>query len=196
MSKPLITLSAYWLRRAEDFATTVVEGYRLGRKDFSRRLTVPGKPAIWGNAAVQLTGRLGEIAWCEYLGLDANTALDWSAWCDHGADFTIGKHAIDVKTTNHAHGSRLIWPVSKNDYWNKKAFTALALARVETGDDVRLLGIVSKTRFAKECVTSDGGDRLVPGTRFMHAERLCPPHDFKEMVRAETQKVSDHASAV
>ena len=196
MTKPLITLSPYWRRKAEDFATTVVEGYRLGRKDFSRRLTVPGKPAIWGNAAVQLTGRLGEIAWCVFLGLDPETSLDWSAWCDHGADFTIGNHAVDVKTTNHAHGSRLIWPVSKNDYWNKKIFNALALARVEAGDDVRLLGIVSKARFAKECVTSDGGDRLVPGTRFMHAERLCPPHEFKEMVRAETQKASDHASAV
>lgn len=165
MTKPIISISPHWLKRSEQFALDVVEGYRLGRKEFSRRMQVPGKPAIWGNAGVQYTGRLGEIAWCLYLNLEPDTALDWSAWCDHGADFTIGKHAIDVKTTNHAHGSRLIWPVSK-------------------------------TRFARECVTSDGGDRLVPGTRFMHAERLCPPHEFKEMVRAETQKASDHASAV
>ena len=196
MTKPVISISPHWLKRSEQFALEVVEGYRLGRKEFSRRMQVPGKPAIWGNAGVQYTGRLGEIAWCLYLNLEPETALDWSAWCDHGADFMIGKHAVDVKTTNHAHGSRLIWPVSKNDYWNKKAFTALALARVEEGDVVRLMGIVSKTRFARECVTSDGGDRLVPGTRFMHAERLCPPHEFKEMVRAETQKASDHACAV
>lgn len=184
MSEPVVKISPHWRRRSEDFARDVVEGYRLGRKDFSRRLTVPGKPAIWGNAGVQYTGRLGEIAWCLYLGLDPEHALDWSQWCDHGADFTVGPYAIDVKTTNHQHGSRLIWPVSKNDYWNQKQFNGLALARVEQDDDVRLLGAVSKARFARECVTSDGGDRLVAGTRFMHKDRLCPAEKFREMVNA------------
>lgn len=184
MTKPVISISPFWQKRSEQFALEVVEGYRLGRKDFSRRLTVPGKPAIWGNAGVQYTGRLGEIAWCLYLGLEPDTALDWAQWCDHGADFKVGPYAIDVKATNHAHGSRLIWPVSKNDYWNRKQFNGLALARVEEGDNVRLMGAVSKKRFEAECVTSDGQDRLVPGTRFMHAERLCPPHEFREIVNA------------
>lgn len=190
MPAPLIEIHDFWRKRAENFARDVVEGYRAGRKDFSRRLTVPGRPAIWGNAGVQYCGRLGEIAWCLYLGEDPDTALSWDEWCDHGADFTIGDFAIDVKATNHEYGNKLIWPVSKNDLWNAKAFNALAMARVEKGDDVRLLGAVSKRRFAEECSVSDGSDRLVKGTRYMHERSLCPAPKFKVLIDAQKAKNS------
>jgi hypothetical protein len=182
---PVVQLSGYWQRRCEDFARTVVEGYRLGRKEFSRRMTLPGKPAIWGNAQVQFVGRLGEVAWCKYLGLDPDKALDWGRWCDHGADFTIGPHIVDVKSTDHAYGTKLIWPVQKNHIFDSNPFNCLALARIEENDDVRLMGVISKDRFAKECITSDGNDRLVKGTRYVPARRLRKAWQFKEMVGNE-----------
>jgi hypothetical protein len=150
---------------ARAFAERVVAGYRDGRKSTAQSLN-----GIELDVPAQMAAREAEMAFCKFFGLDPREALDWSEFPDFGQDVTHAGIRWDVK---HAAGGKalLIWPVSKNADYDRKAFDAFALV---TGNApwMTVWGWITKADFARDHVVAQYGSQLIPGTRHLHKGRL------------------------
>ena len=150
---------------ARAFAERAVAGYRDGRKSTAQSLN-----GIELDVPAQMAAREAEMAFCKFFGLDPREALDWSEFPDFGSDVTHAGIRWDVK---HAAGDKvlLLWPVSKNDDYDRKVFDAFALV---TGSApwMTVWGWISKADFAQDHQVAQYGSQLIPGTRHLHKGRL------------------------
>jgi hypothetical protein len=166
-SKRIVTLPSDLIERSKCYGEQVVVGYRRGDNPNSFDVSSHGAEF---NVALQSHARMAECAFCEWAGIDANLALDWSRTTDDGWDVIYTGKRVDIKGTR-AHGRYLIWPLNKRHIWNNKPFDYLALVR---GDDpiFEVVGWVSKRRFEANFQTAGPDHVLDAGTWHMHAKDL------------------------
>ena len=112
------TLSPYWLVRADDEGANIVENYKAGLSEKSKELQVEGRDPIYENIEEQACGKRAEIAFCGCMRLHPNHFLNWGGTADPGYDVEFDDYRIDVKSTRSPHANKLIWPVSKNHFFD------------------------------------------------------------------------------
>lgn len=163
------TLSPEWLDRCDVFGREVVASYLAGKKTRSRFLQVPGKPPIYGDAEVQAMGRRCEIGVCLILGVDPR-GLNWDGEkCDPGMDFSFHGTSVDVKGTDHPRAERLIWPVTKKEFYAEAAdiFIFAKNGQGETVNKVWAPTWTTKEEFRRYCRTAKGEPGIIDGTWYM-----------------------------
>lgn len=176
MMEPIPVLIAHrMVERCEKFGQQVVNGYAAGRKKHSKSLAMNG---IASNVPVQSAGRMAEVAMCLYMGLDADTALNWKSKCDAGYDLRLPNGStVDVKASTHPAARRLIWPASKVSFLHKAA-DILVFARVlpaqrnELGQIVHLVGWITKDRFIKQSTKAQNEYKISDGTVYIFESAL------------------------
>lgn len=152
--------------RAIEWGRASVMGYRSGEKEASRQFARPG---IAESLDAQAMGRLGEIAFCLWAGVDPNEVLDWGKRPDRGYDMLLGKARIDVKTSGT---DCLIWPVTKNNFLDSAPIDIFVLAGAEERPLIYLLGWVSKRFFVRRHLSADEAHRFDTGTKYLPADHL------------------------
>lgn len=118
---------------------------------------------------LQANAKAAECVFCLWAGFDPLRSLRWRH-ADSGYDIVWYSVFIDVKHTAHRNG-RLIWPIGKNDQFERKNFDVFVLV---TGHDVdfELCGWTTKATFLKHHRIAERGDGLSVGTWFMDQAAL------------------------
>jgi hypothetical protein len=163
----IVVVPEIWMRASEAFARQSVDGWRTGRK--SRALSMDGAEL---NVDLQTMGRIAECAVCLWAGLNPGKILDWSDDFDCGSDLVLQGFRFDIKASRN--GSQyLIWPISKNNLFDAKAFDALGFVRVDHAH-CELVGWTDKEIFRIHHEIAPEHHKLKCGTWFMHQSRLYP----------------------
>jgi hypothetical protein len=168
VAKATVMLSDDLIAHSRRFGAAVVASYEAGDNPASRDVSSHGAES---NAELQAHGRMAEIAFCLYAGLDPLTALNWRLRCDPGFDVVAFGVRWDIKATRRGH--YLIWPINKRHIFASKRFDTLALVRGEA-PRFTLAGFTNKPFFAGEHQVATLGHCLDPGTWYMHDSELWP----------------------
>lgn len=169
--------------RCQRFATSLARAYvgkNITRATVDRRLV--GADDMFG---LYYAGIAAEYAACLWCGVDPVKALKWNARrSDSGVDFTLPDgQTVDVKASNSAAATRLIWPVTKSLHDIKADLfifaRVLTSKRSAMGQVVDLIGWVGRDTFALKSEQSTGSGGLVRGTRFMQQKNLMPMEIIK-----------------
>lgn len=171
------------VQTASRFAKRVAATYATPEKAASARLTMANLTPDKLERAF-LVSRCSEIAMCHMLGLHFVHDLDWEYECDVGWDLVFKGCKIDVKASE-AQRPKLIWPLSKNALLYDAPCDWFALCNVSF-PFVTLHGFVTPQAFIDHHETSDGSDRLMPGTWFMHIRQLATPDEWLEGINVSS----------
>lgn len=167
----IATLGPSLLEQCEAFGLAVVASYRAGKKTRSKLLRVQGKAPIHDNAEVQAMARRCEVGVCLILGLDPRTALNWDGEkCDPGEDFDFHGTSVDVKGSDHPKAERLIWPVSKREFFYSDAADVLVFAKNGIGAKINQVWAptwTTKEEFSVYHKTASGEHGVIDGTWYM-----------------------------
>lgn len=125
---------------------------------------------IGANLSRLVEAKVGEVAMAQALGLDPCTALHWDG-PDPGFDMVWHGLRIDVKATYPA-GEYLLWPINKNDLFERAPFDILALVKVHDHAGW-VAGWRGKWRFHADRLP-DGQHPLTSGTWCVHQSTLLP----------------------
>lgn len=125
------------------------------------------------------SGFIAECAMCIYLGMNPLNDLNWSTGRPDGGIDMIAPNgmSIDVKATDNAYSSRLMWPVYKRDKMHEMA-DFLVLAKVlptkssEMGQIVQLCGYVEADKFRRMHWNAQGLRGIRDNTPYMHEKDL------------------------
>lgn len=130
---------------------------------------------IENNPEALLDARGAEVALCLYLGLDPMTAMLWQRHGDPGYDVRSPKpHFYDVKHV-FWHRRLLIWPVKKNNKFERYQFDRLVLVRGHM-PEFEICGWATKDKFRAQRLTSGPGHKLPDvGTWHMDIDQLNDP---------------------
>lgn len=123
-------------------------------------------------------GTIAEVALCLYLGVDPEMPLmSTIGEVDGGVDITVNGHTIDVKASDNAFASRLMWPVKKMERMVDAAdilvMAVVTPIEAETGTrSVDLRGWVTKQDFISQHFKAYKMNGIVDGTPFMNQKSL------------------------
>lgn len=183
-----ITLAEEDAERAVAYGQRIVAFYgsEVGQRSRSRGLSGPwGAERDWVR---QADGKLGEVAFARYCGLNPDTALNWDAGRggDGGFDVQLPSGVrADVKTTEP--NRRLIWSREKNSLFEATPFDVLVSVTASIWTPVcSINGFVSKAGFAERKRIAGAGDGLAAGTWWMRTADLSDV----ELLLEEARRIS------
>lgn len=166
MFHPTIELPQVWIECSQEYARQTVARYASGENANSRAVTCFDAHS---NVGLQATAKMAECAFALWAGIDP-TRLNWSGFCDDGADIVWRGKRWDIKATS-IFGRYLIWPIGKNEIFHDKDFDCLALVKFDV-PAFTLAGWISKTEFWATHEVATEGHKLFPGTWHVHERRL------------------------
>ena len=170
------------IARSKEYAARMIAGYAAGRSEASRAVSSHGAEK---NIKLNATARMAEIAFCDWLGLDSDAALDWTDKPDIGFDCLAGEQRVDVKHTMR--GNCLIWPIRKNHIFATKKFDVFVLV---VGDwrAFYISGWCWKQHFDLYHSVADEAHRLDSGTWYIKKDELNQMQYFDRMVCDHTDQ--------
>ena len=172
----------------------IVHSYAQGNNPRSRLLGVQDRDSIHDNPKVQGFGKLFECAFCIWASIDIEE-LNWGKYSDDGYDIKIDDWRIDIKGSQKRTATKLIWPVSKNHFFDTLATDAFVFARHINNHqpaEIELVGWTTKEHFKSHHQTA--GKRtekyhLSEGTWFMEATGLWPMDDMHRVMSLEGRRM-------
>lgn len=152
-------------------------GYTRGEKNGS---LIYARPGIAQSVPHQAMGKMGECAFCLWVGLDPRKDVDWSPKLDPGWDFILNGAKVDVKASATR---KLMWPVTKNAFLPAAPFHFLVLVEVRNPPVCMISGFASKPEFIARHKIADGSTNLDAGTKYLDRQDLrridnFPPLEF------------------
>lgn len=171
--KPVVRVPHEWMERSLAWAERSVLGYGNGEKERSRAYARPG---IDKSIDAQLLGKAGECGFCLHMGIDPEE-LDWGPKTDVGWDVKLyARLCVDVKATDTEY---LIWPVTKNGFFDRPKAHIYALARRLKPDVFEMSGWVRARYFIQHHKTAPPPTHFDAGTKCMHHSVLWPIEELQ-----------------
>lgn len=168
-----------WVERSKvTYGPRRVADYKAGGSPMS--LSVSGEWGAEGDPMLQARGKIGEVAFALWIGLDPDKGgVNWEVEKkdgDGGYDVQIpAGYRVDVKTTYPPR--KLIWSKAVNHLYAGAKFDVLVAVSIDEADYQQcwIEGVVSKERFSRDKQVADeaNGGGLTPGTWFMEKRDLA-----------------------
>jgi len=187
MNYPQMRLPASHVEKCRQWAQDIIDSRRGGSP--SRSISYSKDPDIF------LNGRLCEVVVCQYYGLRASEALNWSFQQVDDFDLQLGALKIDVKSSEHAYAELMPYSVVRTDagLYDGGDFSHLLMVRKVGPDEFELCGWMTKQDFAdRHLVAPEGHPKAagwIPGTWYVPIEWLEPV----EQLRCYRGPYVDHA---
>jgi len=164
-----------------DFGSQMAADYAAGKYSHSLRAgLMNNEHDIYNRPDILAASKLYEVAAALALNLEPETALRWgfdegSKGPDSGHDMIFHGWKIDAKGTYSFENKFLLWPLPKNNLWDKKDFDFLLWVRRPPKTlKAKVGGFVQRYRFEKHHHTADSQHPLDEGTWYMDAGELDP----------------------
>lgn len=161
------------IEKARKWARRMISDYEKGLHAAS--LAVSSHGAQYDEDLLK-ESKLAECAMSVWAGLSPLTAVRWEPGPDDDYDVVVGNCRIDVKHTS-PYGSRLIWPLRKNDFFHKKQFDVLVLVKGK-GAAYRVVGWLPKQKFFGDKHVATAGHKLTKGTWYVDQGKLHKMDSF------------------
>lgn len=160
------------------FGRALVAHYANGGSPRSRECAIDDADK---NPVLQTLGKVGEVAAALYFRLDPATAIRWDvSYPDSGTDIVLPNGIrVDVKASYPPF--KLIWPLTKNEFYSEKQFDVLLSVTVDDRDFSQCFidGYITKAGFFKnKLIARPDISRLIPGTWFVDKRTLSDPREL------------------
>lgn len=153
----------------EEHGRKIVEGYASGRNAASRAVSSHGAE---NDPILQAKGKMAEVAFCLWAGLDPIQNLNWSENVDKGFDVHFHNYKLDIKWIRSGYHF-LIWPVNKRRFYLDTRFGALVLVRGDGPSFCIHKWITKAGFFCEKQIAPDPMQKgITPGTWFMEDKNL------------------------
>jgi hypothetical protein len=191
----MVTIDAGWEPLIQKRAEAIVASYKSGKSERSRLTGMPNRQ-IWGDVKKQAVGIRAEVVFSLWLGIDPSKMLNRRNGADPGFDVNLSPLFVDVKSTFRTDAQFLIWPTSKNHFFDEVRANIFVMVRPSVKAlSFDILGWTTKGYFADHHETpGPNGPRLDSETRFMRAANLWPAAALRAVI-FEISKPSHLAAA-
>lgn len=162
MSSEAIKIPTELVFKCKQYAKQVVANYAAGMNPQSLAVSRDGAET---NARLWADSKMAECAFCLWAGYDPLERLQWKFVPDTGWDVIFGRIKLDVKNAG-PRSKYLIWPRSKNDFYETKDFDAMVLV---VGTEPRFVISCWETKadFFRKKLVAGPGHVLQEGTWHM-----------------------------